>query len=205
MIHPITGVKKDPGIIIIRNTTDDTHDATVITYLETGYGSSLGERPVRNSVATTAVEAKYCFDREYPMIVASSLELNSYLSSGAQYYPYIQIFMPLGANAHSEVLSPTSIPFIVTCGAGSTQNDNSYGNGLEFWDVAGAVSWANGIIAGKLLYIKEQRNCTWWEARYAARQTASNGGTWDINNGYGKIDTAAAIAWSGTVPADPYL
>jgi hypothetical protein len=93
----------------------------------------------------------------------------------------------------------------VTSGGGTTQNDTAYGDGLEFWDDgSGGSSAANGRIAGKLLKIKHSRGGSWWDARYAARQTASNGGVWDKFNGYGKIDVAAAIAYGGSIPADDY-
>ena len=48
------------------------------------------------------------------------------------------------------------------------------------------------------------RNCSWWEARYCARKTASQKGIWDKYNGYGLINVADAIAFNGTIPLDPY-
>lgn len=120
-------------------------------------------------------------------------------------YPSILSVWPLGSNSFVELTSLSSIPVSVTCGAGTTQNDTAYGNGLEFWDENnGGSSGAAGIVAGKLLKIKHSRGGSWWDARYSARATASNGGTWDKFNGYGKINVAAAIAYAGSIPADPY-
>ena len=104
---------------------------------------------------------------------------------------------------------------IVTCGAGvasATNNQTGYGNGLEFWDresvgAAGTAesSYSNGVIAGKLYSIKAALGCNWWEARYRARMTASNGGSWNKYDGYGVINVSAAIAYGSGIAEDPYL
>lgn len=124
----------------------------------------------------------------------------------------MRVITPLGNNAHEVVTySPDERSPQITCGASDgANNETGYGNALWFFDddngqPGDASSQSTGVIAGKLLYIKDQRGCDWNEAIYAAQQTASENGTPTLNNGYGKIDVAAAIAWSGTVPWDPFL
>lgn len=71
-------------------------------------------------------------------------------------------------------------------------------------------SYSTPYIAGKLSFIRDSishlysRECTWWEARYRARMTASGGGVYDSISGYGRIDVLKAINYKGKIPADPY-
>lgn len=153
------------------------------------------------------------------LLIKSYTGLYSHIPLATQYYPDVLMFMPLGSNQNIELLNLTTLSVIVSCGAGlTTQNQTGYGNGLEFWDVdtygtAGAESsYTNGIVAGKLLTIKEARNCLWWEARYCARITADRNELnrpantiWHNLNGFGKINVSNAIAYGGVIPADPFI
>lgn len=65
-------------------------------------------------------------------------------------------------------------------------------------------SYSHAFIAGKLAYIKDHLNCSWWEARYRMRMTASNNGAYSEFDGFGKPDILAAIGFSGVIPDDPY-
>lgn len=139
-------------------------------------------------------------------------------------YPQVQLFMPLGSNSHVQLyFNPDTESNVITAGSttvisGSTTNGTGFGNALSFFDtdtVDGLESsFSNGIIAGKMLYIKEQRSIVanyeveWWPCRYAAEQTALSNPDFplhNLNQGWGKIDTAAAIAFSGSIPVDPFL
>ena len=140
-------------------------------------------------------------------------------------------FSPMGGtiNTHEEVaiFTENAPPCIVPSGAGDVgfedRNNTSYGKGFEFWDndlVADAggdaSSFSNGIILGKLLKIKDTLNCSWWEARFRARATADrnepnrnnidtiDGIHWCKENGFGIINVANAIAYTGDIPLDPY-
>jgi hypothetical protein len=145
------------------------------------------------------------------VVIRSTTGLSGFVTAAEGVYSEIQCFVPLGSNSSIEISNPASVPVIVTCGAGDTDNDTAYGPGLEFWDRDAdenpsddASSYANGRICGKLLYIKDTKGWTWWQTRYAARMTASGGGTRTDANGYGQISVAAALAFEGTVPDDPY-
>lgn len=205
---PVTG-----GNIIL-NDVVGSHATGMINGINLGFGSNISSRVVITPGSfSNALLA--CIDNNGMAVIKSTIGLQGFIYSALNYYQDCGIcsFVPLGSNDPIQIyLNPDEIPVIVTSGAGDTDNDTAFGNGLEFWDddtdgnpAVDASSFSNGTVLGKLLKIKETLTCTWWEARYRARQTASGGGTWSINNGYGKIDVSAAIAWSGTVPADPYL
>ena len=135
------------------------------------------------------------------------------------YYPQVQLITPIGSNSHIELsFNPNTESNTITTGSSttdSTLNGTAYGKALTFFDTYdGESSFSNGYIGGKILYIKEQRSTNagidlpFWDARYAAMQTADYNPSFpahDLNNGWGKINVAAAIAYAGTVPADPYL
>lgn len=59
-------------------------------------------------------------------------------------------------------------------------------------------------IAGKLAYIKDTLNCSWWEARYRMRMTASQWNNYTNANGYGIPNVSSAIAYNGNIPEDPF-
>lgn len=65
-------------------------------------------------------------------------------------------------------------------------------------------SYSHAYIAGKMACIKDSLHCSWWEARYRMRMTASNNGSFTTYDGYGKPNLPAALAFSGPIPDDPY-
>lgn len=194
-------------------------------------------QPSHANIVKTAFDDNYTADNavvfnntdedlfEYANAIGTSVIIKSYsglyyhIPLATQYYPNVLMFMPLGSNQSIELINPSTLSVIVSCGAGlTTQNQTGYGNGLEFWDVdtygtAGAESsYTNPIVAAKLLTIKEARNCSWWEARYCARFTADRNEPnrpantiWHNLNGFGKINVDNAIAYNGSIPSDPYL
>lgn len=143
-------------------------------------------------------------------IVRSIADLNSCIETALLYYRNIQSFFAFLSNDHTEEAVPTSIPNVITVGAGVLANETAYGQGLEFWDYdldmvdPDLSSFSNGRVAGKILKIKDTLGCSWWEARYRARMTASENGVWSLYNGYGKIDVAKALVYSGAIIHDPY-
>lgn len=197
--------------IIISDQTLTGHPVGVRDAIVAGYGSNIADQiEIRNGGITA--DWNYAVSIGAIAFVRSLTDLTGNIATALTHYPEIQGFMPLGSNSYIPISSPNYVPVIVTAGAGDTQNDTGYGEGLEFWDsdqdgnpAVDASSFANGTICGKLLYIKDQLNCNWWEARYRARMTATGLGTRTDLNGYGKIDKALAIAFAYNVPADPYL
>ena len=192
-------------IRIIVADTDLAHGNGVKAAISTGYGSDIS---ADIEIYSTDLGPAIAYAQSIGAIavVHSYVGIESHVAEGQLAYPAIQCFMPLGSNSYIELFNLPSIPVIVVAGAGITQNDTGYGQGLEFWDNPDFVSSnSNGTICGKLLKILDTLSCTWWEARYRARQTASNGGVWDKFNGYGQIDVAAALNYAGEIPADEYL
>lgn len=154
-------------------------------------------------------------------IIRSYKGLFSSIPLATQYYPEVPMFMPLGSNVFEELPNPSTMSVIVACGAGDAddvQNNTGYGNGLEFWDneiynvPADESSFSTPIIAAKILTIMDARECSFWEARYCARFTADRNEPnrppdtiWHKENGFGKINVSAAIAFAGEVPPDPFV
>lgn len=65
-------------------------------------------------------------------------------------------------------------------------------------------SYSHAYIAGQIACIKDRLSCTWWEARYRARVTASEDNVYDTYNGYGKIGIDNAVYAFLEIPPDPY-
>lgn len=191
-----------PERIYISDTLED-HYELIKDALIVGYGSDISSRieMFEDGIALCLETLQIITGT---LAVRSATGVENTVSDAQDVWPDVLLTMPLGSNDYVELSALDSIPVIVTVGAGDTQNRTAYGNGLEFWDVESHSSYSNGLIAGKLLKIKEERDCDWWEARYCARMTASNNGTWDKFNGYGKIDVTAAINYSGEIIPDPY-
>lgn len=84
-----------------------------------------------------------------------------------------------------------------TLGAGTFSGPSA--NAKIQW-VSGAIS----VVAAKLNKIMRERNCSFWEARYVARQTGSASGVHDVTTGFGSIDADDAIAYDLSIPADEY-
>lgn len=198
------------------------HGLDIQTSIINGYGSDISDQieivPYWNAAFNAAKN-----DANVIALIRSTTGVAGYINNAKEIYPRVQTFFPLGSNIFTQLtlFIDTEPPVIVTSGAGDDEdrNNTGYGNGLEFWDQdldyggtgIDASSFSNGYILGKLLKIKDTLGCSWWEARYRARITTpkdeSNRQTspWDLYNGYGKIDTDAAIAFVGVIPQDPYL
>lgn len=185
------------------------HAQNVLTALSTGYGSNLANDTIIRLGSGLANDLEYAKLNNISLVVRSYDGVGPYPALAAGYYSDIQLVMPMGANAFMLLSWPSDVSVIVATGAGVTENATAYGPGLEFWSIdplgETASSYSNGYIAGQLLKIKEGRGFSWWNARYAARQTASGGGTRTNANGYGQIDVTAAIAYSGAIIDDPYI
>lgn len=59
----------------------------------------------------------------------------------------------------------------------------------------GTQSWATPIIAAKFKQIRLETGASWEQIRTAARETASNGGVWDMYRGFGIIDVDSAVQY----------
>lgn len=193
-----------------------SHDNTVASALKANSNLTDSEIALRGAESWTDTLA-YANSVGAEIVIRSTTGLSGFITDALAQYPNIICFVPLGSNTYAELTDVSSIPCIVTSGAGNasaTRNQTGYGNGLEFWDNesygsgAAESSYSNGVIAGKLYTIKHTLNCSWWAARYRARMTASGMGQWNKYDGYGKIDVGAAVSnqysWS-SMPSDPFL
>ncbi len=213
--------------IIVSDVALGDHANAVKTAIVHGYGwdSILNELTIDISdqieikTGGLAADLAYASSISAIAVVRSTVGYSSYENTALFYYPAIQTFMPLGSNTFAELITVSSS--IISCGAGDAENKNNtgYGDGLEFWDDdldtatdADASSFSNGVVAGKVLKIKDTLDCLWWEARYRARKTADRLEDnrpalteWHKLNGYGKINVDNAIAFSDTIIADPFI
>lgn len=87
-------------------------------------------------------------------------------------------------------------------GTGSLQP----GAKLEMIYQSDSHAYITGIIANikKAVEKKENRECTWWEARFRAKVTASKHNVKDLYDGYGVIDINRAVNSNYELPPDPH-
>jgi len=188
-----------------------------------GYGSDISEQiTIINGYNNAKAYAQN--NENVIAFIRSYSGVAGYVNDAQSLYPRVQTFFPLGTNNYTllEVFQNEEPPVIVVTGAGDLElrNNTGFGKGLEFWDkdlvddntgFDDQSSFGNGTVLGKLLRTKDVLNCSWWEARFRARMTADRtepsrvSKPWDIYNGYGKINVAAALLYKGIVAADPYI
>lgn len=210
------------SIKIIVSDLSSGHANAVIQGLSLGYGSDLSANCEVNMNGLSSALAR-AVEVGAVAVIRSTTGVFNYTSLAKGYYDNhgIMTVMPLGSNSFIHLDYLSSIPVIVTTGAGDEEerNNTGYGAGLEFWDwdliqtdppSSDQSSTSNGVILGKLLKIKEDLDCSWWEARYRARMTCPRlepnreDSPHDLYNGYGRIDIDAAKAFSGDIIEDPY-
>lgn len=145
------------------------------------------------------------------LVVRSYTGLTSTIQEALSHKDHFILLMPLGSNLSQELSLPTSLPPILSSGAGDSLNRTGYGEGLWCWDTelsGGLSTWessySNGRIAGKLWKIittLSLQNDLWqaWD-----RAMKSTGLSWNKNNGYGKIVTADAISYAGAISSYPF-
>ena len=185
-----------------------THGANVKSAISTGYGSDISNEinlveSAEYSVAQVKADMLLAYNAGYELFVSSAYSGANFLTEAKTYYPDMLCVFPNGVNDHVsyQLGSSYTIPEIaVITGAGDDNNETGYP--IEFFDVdpteTDASSFSNGVVAGKLLKIKDGRGSHWTDAVQAARATSSLS-TLDTEDGYGVIDVSSAVAYSGTV------
>jgi len=139
----------------------------------------------------------YAENNNYDVIIRSTTGL-SYFIPIANQHSDVQLIMPSGSNSHIETFSGNmqECPIIST-GAGITSNVTGYQ--IDFYSIdpitsSNLSSFANGYIAGQIVFISDYLGISIDEARLRARESGSNDGIYDYENGYGKIIVESAIA-----------
>jgi len=200
----------DPSVFV-SDVSIGSHSTNVKNAFIYGFGESIDSDDFSFDDEGFGADILSCRNLGLIIFVRSTNQMQSYIETAESYYPDIQCFMPSGSNDHYQIFdSGGDLPVIVTAGAGDEENETAWD--CEFFDSDPYTpepydwsSYSNAHIAGKLLKIKLSLDCSWWEARHRARMTASRSGIWDPVDGYGIIDVAAAIAYSGEIPSDPYI
>ena len=189
---------------------NQNHESIIANCVAQGYGGDLtGKLSVLMTSCASALQ-----DGAALVVHSYAGAYDMLADAVAAYRSGVLLAMPLGSNEQIELSQFRSVPCIVLTGGSATGMGctTGYGDGLEFWDTSSWSSNANGIVAGKLMRIKETLGCSWWEARHRARATAfrtvethPTGETWNKYHGYGKIQIPEALSWTGVIPADPYI
>ena len=196
-------------VYISDSTEGGTHGSNVKSAISTGYGSDISSEinlveSESYSIAQVKADMLIAYNAGYELFVSSAYGADNFLTEAKSYYPTMLCAFPNGINTFGENPSQGSslqIPeLLIVTGSGDTNNVNGYP--IEFFDEdpteADASSFANGVIAGKLLKIKDGRGSHWTDAVQSARATSSLS-TLDTEDGYGIIDIDSAINYSGTV------
>jgi len=150
----------------------------------------------------------YAQTNDCTMHVRSTTGVLNYIDIAVDYYPDILTVIPAGSNDFTLAYNE-DIHNIVVTGAGDLNNETAYK--IEFFShdpITGEPDYSsnsNGYVAGQLAYIKDQRVSNWWEARYSARMTANQSGSYHSTDGYGKIDIDDAILYASSIIDDPYI
>ena len=182
------------------------HDLDVKNAFLIGYSSYNGN-PYTGDIILYAnsLQASFAYAaaNDYDLMVRSTTGV-SYGIILAPCYPSVKLVMPAGSNSYIQAFSGNVInsPVVIT-GAGTDSNQTAYE--LEFYSIdpitsSSLSSFANGYIAGQLAFIANTLNCSFDSARVLARIKASENGTWDFYNGFGKIQLKNII--TGPLPVE---
>jgi hypothetical protein len=201
------GQTSNHNVLISGNSEYEDHDLDVKQSFLIGYSSYNGTEFDGNVdlYLDQFLESLFTYaeNNNYDIIVRSYAGLNSYISI-ANDHPAVKLFMPSGSNSPVLTFSGDlqNCPIIVT-GAGVDSNVTGYQ--IDFYSIDPITSnnlssFSNGYIAGQIAFISDYLDITVDEARTRARETGSNGGIYDYQNGYGSINVGEAI--NGPVPVE---
>lgn len=189
-------------------TSGGTHGDLIKSAISTGYGSDISAQINLVKAATYSTDQVkadmlLAYNAGYELFVQSGFGGNNFINEAKLYYPKMLCTSPNGTNTHQSNGSYSIPELQIIVGGGDSANENGYP--IEFFDNdptgsdPDASSFANGLIAGKLLKIKDSRNCSWFEAVQCARATASLADSYSNENGYGIINVTNAINYTGTI------
>jgi len=194
------------------------HEYGVMMGFRTGYETSgltwdsLREGHFYNALYNRMIDTLMA-NSNYKVLVRATSCQPCYVNTANAFYPYPLWFMAPaqyyngGCSCYPNIQTYTdTLPNMVLCGTGVDSNITAYN--IEFYapDLTGCgncPSFATGYIAGQIMAIMDLRDCDGWEARHCARMTT--GTAYTLKNGYGKINIDSAVAYTGDIPADPYL
>ena len=179
--------------------SESGHATNVQTAFVAGYGSAV---TTEIRIESLSESMKYAQANSIDLVVRSTTSLDA--DTAKKYYTDVLLVMPAGSNDYEQVYSGDIPTWLVITGAGADTNETGYK--IEFHSIdpiedPDKSSYSNAYIAGQLLYVKDQRGGTWWDARDACAQT---GDALTDEDGYGTIDTAAAVAYSGSEDVEPF-
>ena len=201
MVYPINSQQQSSNHNVLISGFGGQHDLDVKQSFLLGYSSYNSSSFSGNvdlfydfAVSSSFTHAE---NNNYDIIIRSTTGLSYYISVANQ-HPTVKLIMPSGSNNHIETFTGNlqDCPIIAT-GAGITSNVTGYQ--IDFYSIdpissGNLSSFSNGYIAGQITFISDYLEISIDEARLLARGSGSNGGTYDYENGYGKIIIEDAIA-----------
>jgi len=201
MAYPINSQQQSSNHNVLISGFGGQHDLDVKQSFLLGYSSYNSSSFSGNvdlfydfAVSSSFTHAE---NNNYDIIIRSTTGLSYYISVANQ-HPTVKLIMPSGSNNHIETFTGNlqDCPIIAT-GAGITSNVTGYQ--IDFYSIdpissENLSSFSNGYIAGQITFISDYLEISIDEARLLARGSGSNGGTYDYENGYGKIIIEDAIA-----------
>jgi len=186
--------------ISISDTSYGQHSINVFNSFLVGYGSPVSPDSYHFLSGGAVSDVAWSIENDISFFIRSTTGMEGYIPLALSVFPQLQFFMPTGLNEHSQIYnSGGDLPCIIVAGAGDTENETAWD--IEFFDndpiseePADASSYSNGVIAGKICKIRNTLGCSFSTARTLARATASGGGVWTPEDGYGIINVEAACS-----------
>lgn len=157
-------------------------------------GSGTPSYPIVAYVQNIAQAVQYAVNNNYKIIIRSYSNPVGYLTEWEYAYENnIIVVHAHGSNSAVELLSPSFLLRSVICVSGGiTNNQRSYGNGLELFDATPSgeteQSWATPVVAGRIAHLmNEYPSANICTIRGILRQKCTNYQSgWNKYNGYGR-------------------
>lgn len=193
------------------------HDDEVAQSFIIGYqltGARFGGNLLVQNFGDIENAMSYALTSNIDFVIQSTVGASFYKTLSNTYYPDVALFMPSGSNSYVQVYNNSTSAneySIVLCGTFTGNNEvNVTGYNIEFLDkdpIYGQKisSYANGYVAGKIAYIKDYFNCSFFDARMIARLTANSSNNFTDNNGYGVINLQRATTTQVNIPIDDFV
>ena len=110
--------------VIVSDTAAGDHANAVKSAISSGYGSDISSE-IEIVAGNLSTALAYADSIGAVAVVRSTTGISSLQELAQNYYPDIQVFMPLGSNSYIELTGELDV--IVSSGAGDTENKNNTG------------------------------------------------------------------------------
>ena len=190
---------------IIISDSQESHANFVASAVDSGY---VGDVNTINVIGDFNSALSYAQTNNISIIVRSVDDLSqANRDSAANNYPNIISLFPAGSNSHEQSFTGAIPQPMIITGMGADSNETGYN--IEFYDIdphgQNASSYSNGFIAGRFLYLKDSLGYDNDSIRAVLRLTSTLAGSFTNEDGYGRIQLATALAYSGSIPSQDFI